>query len=151
MAVKLIIPTQPQHLMLIKIQEGQSEERERLLMHPEFAIWAVRTSKIAFSLIVDDEVVAALGVRADDLDPQRGVGWALFANNAGKHLRFVLKHSRQVLDNLNMRRIETTASHRLPQAKRWLELLGFQYEGTMRAYDEMGIDHDMYARVTPWR
>jgi hypothetical protein len=46
------------------------------------------------------------------------------------------------------RRVETTARVGFPQAHRWLLMLGFEAEGTMRRFAEDGADHIMYSRVS---
>lgn len=144
---RLVIPARPHHLIMPGVQNGQMGNVKLLVDRPELAQWVIDTSLCAYSLFYEGRILAVAGIQKDYIDPGKGTAWALFAKDAGRHLLFVLKKSVEVMDNVDMRRIETTASHELPQAKRWLELLGFEYEGTMRSYDSMGYDHDMYARV----
>jgi hypothetical protein len=94
--------------------------------------------------VCGDQVIAAAGLL--DMGGGRGHAWGLISTAAGPH--FMALH-RAMLLGLQMapyRRIETTTACNFQQATRWAQMLGFSFEGTMRAYHN-GIDADLWART----
>lgn len=77
----------------------------------------------------------------------RAVAWTLISQNAGRH--FVELH--RIVDNFletsEFRRIESTVDVDFKAAHRWMDMLGFEVEGYMRAYRPDGADMVLYARV----
>ena len=79
--------------------------------------------------------------------PQIGLCWALLSENARPHLRTLHKNVIRFLDSWPMRRLETSVVEGFEPGCRWVTMLGFQFEGRMRAYDESGRTHLRYAKI----
>ena len=99
---------------------------------------------LAFAVINEGGVVALGGVR--DVWPGRGVAWGLLANGIGATMVPVTRAVRRFLSVCPTRRIEAEVAAGHEEGRRWVEMLGFEREGTMRAYWG-GKDFDLYARV----
>lgn len=61
-------------------------------------------------------------------------------------IRSVLWGIQVVIDNFDVHRLQTE-SKKDPITKQWMELLGFQCEGTLVHYTKDGQDYDIWARV----
>lgn len=93
----------------------------------------------------EGEIVAIAG-----LIPQwenRALAWAYISKNAGPHFRKIHKAVCRFLDQSDFRRIEATIDVGFDEGVRWIEMLGFEYEGYMKAYRPDGADMLLYARV----
>jgi hypothetical protein len=77
----------------------------------------------------------------------RATAWALVSAGAGK--RFVRIHAavERFLDVAPFRRIEASVDVGFIEGMRWMEMLGFEYEGLMVAYRPDGADMLLYARI----
>ena len=79
-----------------------------------------------------------------------GSGYVLI--RVAKHAVFLTKATKRLLNHVQyikeFHRIEVTVRVDFPQAVRWAELLGFEYEGTRAAYDTDKMDHIVYRRVS---
>lgn len=74
--------------------------------------------------------------------------WGLLSRRAtGSTLLAITRVVRLFLDGRSEHRISGTALTGWEAGRRWLILLGFTYEGTMRAYTEDQRDVDLYARA----
>ena len=87
--------------------------------------------------------------------PGRGAAWAFFSDHADlrDHLWIArtIKNRLSVLRcSLGLRRLEATTIAGWEPGERWLQRLGFQAEGVLRAYDPLGRDHRMYALCQNW-
>lgn len=99
----------------------------------------------AWTAEVDDRVLAVAG-----LLPQwenRALAWALISESAGTHFAAIHKAVHRFISAAKFRRIEATVDVGFKQGCRWIELLGFEIEGYMRAYRPDGADMLLYARV----
>lgn len=77
-----------------------------------------------------------------------GESWGLVARSAsGKEMLAITRAVRHFLDARMEHRISGTCISGWIAGQRWLRLLGFEYEGTMRRYTEDGRDVDLYARA----
>jgi len=96
------------------------------------------------TLIDGDNVVAAGGFLP--IWSGRVLAWALIGKGAS--MIAVTRAAREILSRFSeLPRIEATIDLTFPEAIRWIELLGFQREGTMRKCGPNGEDFAMYARV----
>jgi hypothetical protein len=77
----------------------------------------------------------------------RAEAWSLISGAAGKLFVPILRAMRRELDAYPANRIEITVETDFEQGHRMARLLGFECEGTMRAYLPTGRDCDLYARV----
>lgn len=81
-----------------------------------------------------------------------GEAWVLPAALVQKHKRMFVKLIRenmaQMTNEFNFRRVQATARADAPKARRFLEFLGFEREGFLRAYGPDGADHVLYAKLS---
>ena len=54
---------------------------------------------------------------------------------------------RKLISGMPHRRIEATVLAGFDAGERWARMLGFEYEGTLRCYDPLGRDHQLFAIV----
>lgn len=94
---------------------------------------------------VDGRVLAILGIMP--LWHDRSLGWGVLSDSIGATMTQV---HRAVLRGLNdlfvVKRVEAYVAAGHQEGFRWMRLLGFEYEGTMRQFLN-GQDFAMFARV----
>lgn len=74
--------------------------------------------------------------------------WAvLSARCIGTHMVPVTRHVRRFLQERSEHRIQALVLCDWKAGRRWIEMLGFQYEGTLLRYTPNAQDCDMYARA----
>lgn len=100
----------------------------------------------AFTLLDGATPIACAGVMRFHAEAVRV--WALLSSViTGATMIAVHRWATMFINGLPFRRVEATVSADFPQAERWVRQLGFLYEGTMRSFDERGVDAHLYARV----
>lgn len=75
----------------------------------------------------------------------RHVAWLLVG--IGCRMRGIVKAARRILFSCAARRIEATVSTHFSQARKLVEMLGFEFEGVLKAYGPNGDDFHMFARA----
>lgn len=78
--------------------------------------------------------------------PHVGILWAVLAADAGRHMLWLHRATLRFLDIEPLRRIEATVEEGFGEGCRWLELMGFESEGPLRAYGLNGETHVLYSR-----
>jgi RimJ/RimL family protein N-acetyltransferase len=139
----IVVPFEGWHLQLLSLQEKQAHFQP-LFAAPHYGDWLEKNGP-AFSAVVDGEIIASLGIT-----PQwenRAVAWGLIGKKARRHFVPLTKAIMRFLDLCEYRRIETPVDVGFEQGDRWAEMLGFEREGTMRAFMPDGRDCHLYARV----
>lgn len=104
-----------------------------------------RPPGVAMTALEGDRIVLCGGIIPNG--PGLGVLWAVLAADAGKHMLWLHRGVRRFLTLERWRRIEASVEEGFAPGCRWLELLGFEYEGRMRAYGPHGETHVRYAKV----
>lgn len=97
----------------------------------------------------DGETVKAVGGLAP-MWTGRLVAWSMIGSldrHEWTHLTWWVHAGVRDALRAGARRIEATTPWGWREGEHWLELLGFGLEGRMRAYDEQGRDHGLWARV----
>ncbi len=128
-----------------KIELQQSQEYLITLGSVELDLTELSENALAWVIEVNSEIVTIAG-----LMPQwenRALAWAYVSKNAGAHFRKIHKAVSRFLDQSDYRRIEATIDVGFDAGVRWIEMLGFKYEGYMKAYRPDGADMLLYARV----
>jgi hypothetical protein len=98
-----------------------------------------------YSAMVGDRAVAFGGCL--ELWQDRAYLWSLIGEDAGPHMRVLVRAADGYLKAAPWRRIEAAVASDFRQGHRLIKMLGFQFEGRMRAFSPDGVDHDLYARV----
>lgn len=138
--VTRVVPFDPDHLAQIDVQDAQigtfpdtQEYRERLM--DAGPCWSL--------LDGDGNPLACAGLWIPW--EGRGVLWAIL----GRHTPMLdlTRAAQSMFDEIRIRRLEFFVEVSFPQGHRWALMLGFQPEGTMRAFDPMGRDYILYSKV----
>lgn len=138
----IIEPFKPEHIENLLIQPAQAFMRP-LMSNPDYG----RTLAMgpAYSALEGGLVLGCAGVIP--LWDNRAEAWALMGADLKRHFVRIHRAALRFLDGCPIRRIEAHCDADFCDAKTWLELLGFQYEGFMRAFTPDGRDALRYARV----
>lgn len=96
---------------------------------------------------VDGVPVASAGILP--MWPGRYQAWAYLAADAGKYMTKIHREVYGFLESTDAKRVEAVVDSDFRAGHRWIKLLGFEWEGTMRCYTPDGRDCDRYARVRP--
>ena len=139
----IIVPFHPDHLDALLLQPAQAYMRA-FLSHPGYG-QALAIPGKAFSALDGDTVLGCAGILP--LWESRAEAWALFGGDLKRHFVQIHRATLRFLDACPIRRIEATCDAGFCDAKRWIELLGFAYEGPLRAYTPDGRDALRYARI----
>lgn len=77
--------------------------------------------------------------------------FAIFSDEIKNHRVQFSKMTKRLLDVsarvYNVKRFHTICPSDVNEAKRWFKFLGFEKEGTMRCFDELEKDYDIWARI----
>ncbi len=141
----LVVPFRPEHLMALALQPGQGH-LIGTYQNPEYGTTLAANGPAYTALRDGGSIVACAGLM--NLCPGRAYAWALVATDAGRDFVPLTRGIARFLAGCDVRRVETAIDCAWPAAHRWAKMLGFEYEGRMRAYSEDGRDAALYARVT---
>lgn len=139
------VPYKAQHLRALELQPAQHAWLDRMMQ--EGYAEALEATR-AWTGIIDGRVVGCAGLTQQW--PGRAVTWALFGKIPKRAWPAVLRKIRAELDAEHMRgtrRIEATVVSTFGPGCRLVTKLGFMIEGKLRAFDQIGQDHFLYARV----
>ena len=146
MTVIKFVDFEPKHLTNINLQSAQqhiidsytSEQMEAccrtLQQHPTLTI-------------VAGEVVLAI-ISMVQVSENRGLVSTFISVEAAPRMYAVTKMTKLALSRFKYLRIEAITETNFIPGNRWLKLLGFQLEGTMRKYDHFGNDYNLYSLIS---
>lgn len=139
----IVRPWEPGDTQKIELQSSQ--EYLIQLGSIELDLSELSENALAWVVEIDNVIVTIAG-----LSPQwenRALAWAYVSKNAGAHFRQIHKAVSRFLEQSEFKRIEATIDVGFDPGIRWIEMLGFEYEGYMRAFRPDGADMLLYARV----
>lgn len=139
-----IAPFRAGDLALLDLQKAQASFSE-LIADPQYGVSIERAGQ-SYTVWVDGAPILCAGLIP--LWQDRATAWALVSMHAGRHFFSIHRAVRGFLKQAPYRRIEATVQAGFPEAWRWIQLLGFEHEGLMRAYAPDGSDHHLFARVS---
>lgn len=143
----IVVPYEPVHAMLIPHLMNEP----LLRAHPEYRSWAEAKaySDEAVTILIegDNKVIACCGV--DRLWENVGEAWLMLSVEGARFRKSISAMSRPIFDKwfAYYRRIQATVDAASPVARRYVEQLGMELEGTLRRYGPFDKDYLMYARV----
>lgn len=136
-----LIPFEPDHLAQLTLQAAQAKIQTYLT--PEYG--RMLQGDNAWTLIVPPStIIACIGLVPEDTD--RAFAWALLSPGAGAHLSSIHKKIQRFLKLCPYTRMETVVESDFKPGHRWMELLGFEREGTLKHFYRAGEHVDLYAR-----
>lgn len=133
------------HLNLVEEEGLATKMRETLAWRRQF----YAPGALSQTAVCDGRIVACFGLTVHGW-PGRGLVWAKFDRDIGP--RNFLSVARRIKDMADMVlrngffRLETIIDPDYPRGQRFIELMGFEYEGTVRKYDGVRT-YLLYSRV----
>lgn len=136
-----VIPARPDMADLIRL----NREQLRFGAAPTpAALKSYIDAGLALAAVDQGEVLAIVGYR--EIWPGRAVAWGLLGETIGARMVPIVRGIHRFFRSCPLQRVEAEIAVEHEQAVRWIELLGFEREGVMRAYWQ-GKDFYLYARV----
>jgi hypothetical protein len=133
----------PEHFAGFRLQAKQSMLAGNL-SDPDY-ILSLCNSGHAYAALADNRAVAFGGCL--ELWSDRAYAWMLIGEDAGPHFFTIVRAVAGFLAAAPWRRIEAAVACDFRNGHRLIRMLGFEFEGRMRAYSPDGADHDLYARI----
>ena len=140
----IIVPFEPEHIRTLILQDAQNWMMPMLKL--EYGA-AMKIAGPCFTAMEGDEILACSGVA--HAWENRDMAWALISNSSGPHFIKIFRAIKRFLDINPARRVEATVDVHFSEGHRLMQMLGFEYEGYLRAYLPDGRDQALYARVRP--
>jgi hypothetical protein len=141
----IVEPFRPFHIQLLKAQGVQAAQIQQVSHVPATYASVERPPGVAMTVWNGEQIVLCGGVIPTG--PKKGLLWAVLSANAGNHMLWLHRATLRFLDVEPWQRVEASVQHGFPAGRRWLKLLGFEFEGRMRKYDLDGNTHLRYARI----
>ena len=140
-----VLPFEPYHIDLLKAQGVQSAQLTEVSIVPATYASIARPEGPAVTAFDGDRILICGGIAK--LSAVNGICWALMAQDSGRHMMSLHRAVKRFIDIHPWKRLEATVQKGFPAGCRWVELLGFEFEGEMRAYGPDGSTHLRYGRV----
>lgn len=138
----IVIEFEPFHAELIHVRYEQLGEMPQFRKSMEQL-----NNTYAWTGVVDGQVIGCAGMVP--LLPGVGEIWALFSDALPQHKVSMFKELKRHLEHLHAQgypRLQTVVQHGFETGKRFVERLGFEFEGSMRKYIN-GETYDRYAKI----
>lgn len=137
----IVEPFQPFHIDLLRAQGVQSAQVGELSIVPGSCA-SVATSPLGPALTVfdNDRIILCGGIV--ERTPAHGECWALLAEGAGQHMTWLHYATKRFITMRRWLRLEAAVQKGFGAGCRWVELLGFKFEGEMPCY----VDESTYLR-----
>ena len=137
------IPYKPEHARQINLRAVELAHGDK-----DFYSSLTRTGP-AFTLTVDSEPIGCAGIEI--YWPGFGEAWGLFGIYVYQYpiaiFKAVKKGLADIMNQKNLSRVQAVAMKDFKAAAKFLERLGFEYEGEMRKYGPGGETFLRYARI----
>ncbi|HXN09694.1 MAG TPA: hypothetical protein VN859_00510 [Steroidobacteraceae bacterium] len=137
-----VVPFLPFHVELMRLQGVQAAQVSHV---PARYASFQRPPGPALSAFDGETIIMCGGILT--MNEHIGLLWALLSARAGTRMIFLDRAVRRFIDSEPVRRLEATVQKGFEPGCRWIKLLGFEYEGDMRAYGDGGETHERWARV----
>lgn len=133
---------QPYHVHLMQAQGVQGAQL-REVSHLPAAF--ERPPGPALTAFDGDRIILCGGIVRTSLE--RGTCWALLSQTSAPHMAWLHYATKRFIATERWRRLEASVEEGFGQGCRWVELLGFEFEGRMKGYGLNGETHLRYAKV----
>lgn len=138
----IVEPFRPEHLERLMLQPRQERARH-LFENPGYG--QCLANGLAYAAVEGDTVLACAGLLP--MWEGRAEAWALMGSDLKRNFVAIHHAAQRFLSIADFRRIEAVVDAEFCNGKKWMERLGFQPEGLMRAYTPDGRDCIRYAKV----
>jgi hypothetical protein len=137
-------PFRPYHLDVLRAQGVQAAQL-RAISHAATSYAGMDVLPGPSVTAFDGEWVLICG-GIIPMAPKRGVCWALMSDRAARHMTWLHYATKRFIDMTPWQRLEATVEDGFAAGCRWLDLLGFRFEGSMPRYGDDGETHLRYGR-----
>lgn len=146
-----VIKFEPDHLNGFILRGHTQSPLEALKGLKERLGEFMRPNSHAYTLVVGFEIIGCAGVI--ESWPGGGEAWAMLSSSVEKYPLFFHRAIKRGLDRIRatyrLHRIQLTVRVDLPHNyHRWVEILGFRFEGLQKMSDPDRNDHYRYALVS---
>lgn len=135
------MPFKPEHLRALRLQPAQAWCEPHLTDD----LLAQTAELEAYTAMVDGEPIACAGFMP--FWEGRAMVWSYIGAQAGSHMFAITRAVQRALDLTPYRRVEAYVDAGFEAGVRWVTLLEFEFEGTLRAFLPDGRDQLLFARV----
>jgi hypothetical protein len=136
-----LIPAKPSMASRIRLQPDQIALGQ---IADEATLAAAIQNGIAMAVVDGDTILAVGGIVT--MWEGRGSAWGLLAPDIRQTMAPIHRIVERVLDTSPLRRIEAQVAVGHRAGQRWVRMLGFEHEGTMRSF-YADHDYDLFAKV----
>jgi hypothetical protein len=140
----IIVPFRPFHVDLIRAQGVQAAQLRAVSHVPASYASVEQPHGPAVSAFDGDRVLLCGGIQT--YGSGRGIVWAILGEVAGRHMTALHYAAKRFLTMDRYRRLECTVEEGFAAGCRWVELLGFRFEGKMPMYGDDGETHLRFGR-----
>lgn len=145
-----LVPFETEHAMSIidrNKKEGKFLSSNGIDLNELMKAW--KDGGPAYTLIIDGEVVGSSGVVL--MGWKRGEAWSLLSSLFYKYPKesygAIKKNLEVIVKDKGLRRVQSLIKLDLESGPSWMKHLGFEYEGTLKAFGPSGEDLMIFARV----
>lgn len=145
-----VIPFEKAHAL--DILDRNVRERDAWISgHGDFEniIETWKTGGPAYTIIIDDQVIMSAGVVL--MGWNRGEAWTLLSTLFFKHpktcFKQVLYRLEEIIYTHKLKRVQALVSPEFEKGVRFVEHLGFEKEGTLKAFGPNNEDLVMFGRI----
>lgn len=131
-----------EHVQGLRLQPTQ--EAFGAFLNPDYVRGLIGAGP-SFAGVDKGEVLACAGILPQW--PGRAIAWALMGAGAGRQFTAIHKATKRFLEQQPTKRIETWVLSGFQQGHRWIQMLGFRWEGRMESFTPAGEAGDLYARI----
>lgn len=140
----IVAPFKREHLDILELQQAQAWIRP--MFNTKEYRDAIEGSGPCFTGFHDGEVLGCAGIV--HVWEGRAYAWALMSAIAGRHFISVFRAISRFLELQSIKRIEAVVQSDFEQGHRMIKMLGFSFEGELKAYLPNGADCAIYGRVS---
>lgn len=141
----IVEPFKPYHIELLRAQGVQSAQLREVSHVPLTYESVAKPLGPAVTVFDAGRALVCGGIVVQA--PGRGECWALMSEDAGRHMTWLHYAVKRFISMQRWERLEASVEEGFGAGCRWLNLLGFSYEGKMLKYGLNGETHLRYART----
>jgi hypothetical protein len=139
----IVEPFRPYHVHLLKAQGVQGAQVREVSHVP--ATYASVPPGPSVTARDGDHILICGGIVK--LSEHRGECWALLSPDCGRHMLWLTRAVKRFIEIYPWRRLEASVEEQFGAGCKWVEMLGFKFEGRMANYGVDGETHLRYART----
>jgi hypothetical protein len=139
----IVRPFAPYHIDLLRAQGVQGAQVGEVSLVPDGT--TIKPYGQAVTAFDGDTVILCGGIIP--IFKGHGQCWALLSVQAGRHMTWLHYATKRFISIDHWNRLEATVEMGFEGGCRWVELLGFRFEGRMPKYGPNGETHLRYART----